>query len=119
MRLVVGSLPITHHGHDVRERDTGAIVLIGIEENTETLESIRRTEDRTLRGTLLGEPERKSITMQIAGAVDLELELNLVGIYVSFWRTFGFARTMYLPANWLRSEARGKRSILAAMAGQP
>jgi hypothetical protein len=88
MRLVVGGLPVTHHGHDVRERDTGAIILIGIKENTETLESIRRTEDRTLGGTLLREPERKSITMQVTGAVNLELELNLVGIYVSFWRKF-------------------------------
>jgi hypothetical protein len=118
MRLVVAGLPITHHGHDVRERNTGAVVLIGVKEDTETLESICRTENRALRGALLGEPERKSITMQVAGAVDLELELNLAGIHVSFG-AFRFAGTVYLPANWLQSEARGRRSILAATAGRP
>lgn len=119
MCLVVGGLPITHHGHDVREGDTGAVVLIGVKEDAETLEFICRTEDGALRGTLLGEPERKPIAMQVAGTVDLELELNLAGIYVSFWRVPRFAGTVYLPANWLQSEARGRRSILAATAGQP
>lgn len=119
MRLVIGSVPITHHGHDVRERHTGAVVLVSVEENTETLESVCRTENRALRGALLGEPERKSITMQVAGAMDLELEFNLAGIYVRLWRILPFARTVYLPANWLRSEARGRKSILAAKAGQP
>jgi hypothetical protein len=118
VRLVVGGLPITHHGHDVRERNTGAVVLIGVKEDTETLKFICRTENRALRGALLGEPERKSITMQVAGAVNLELELNLAGIYVSFG-AFRFVGAVYLPANWLQSEARGRRSILAATAGPP
>lgn len=119
MRLVIGGLPIAHHRHDVRERHTGAVVLIGVEEDTETLESVCRTEDRALCGTLLGEPEGKSITMQVAGAVDLKLELNLAEAYVSFWPIFCSAGFVNLPANWLRSEVRGRRSILAAMAGQP
>lgn len=41
MRLVVGGMPITHHGHDVRERHTRAVVLIGVKEDTETLEFVR------------------------------------------------------------------------------
>lgn len=80
MRLVVCGLPITHHGHDVRERNSGAIVLVSVEENTETFESIGRAEDRTLRGAFLGEPERKAISVQVAGAVDLKFELNLADI---------------------------------------
>ena len=77
MRLVICGLPITHHSHDVGERHAGAVVLISVEEDTETLESVRRTEDGALRRALLGEPERKAITMQVPGAMDLELELDL------------------------------------------
>ena len=102
MRLIIGGLPIAHHRHDVRERHSGAVILIGVKEDTETLEFVRRTEDRALRGTLLGKPERKSITMQVAGAVDLELELNLAEAYVSFWLMFCSAGFTYLPANWSR-----------------
>lgn len=77
VRLVVGGLAVTHHGHDVGERDTGAVVLVGIEEDTETLETVCRTEDRALRGALLGEPKREAITVQVAIAVDLEFQFDL------------------------------------------
>jgi hypothetical protein len=77
VRLVVSGLAITHHGHDVGERYAGPIVLISVEKDTETLEFVRRTEDRALRRALLGEPQRKAITMQVPGAMDLEFELDL------------------------------------------
>lgn len=63
MRLVVGGFPITHHGHNVRERYTGAVVFVGIEENTEALKLVGRTEDRALCGALLGEPKGEAISV--------------------------------------------------------
>ena len=41
MRLVVASLSVAHHSHHVRERGAGTVVLVGVEEDTETLEVIR------------------------------------------------------------------------------
>lgn len=77
MRLIVGGLAVTHHGHDIGERDTRAVVLVGIEEDAETLETVCRTEDRTLCGALLGEPKREAITVQVAIAVNLEFQFDL------------------------------------------
>lgn len=70
-------MPVAHHGHDVRERHAGAIVLIGVEENTEAFKSVGRTKDRALGRAFLGEPQRKAIAMQVPGTVDFELELDL------------------------------------------
>ena len=77
MRLIVGGLSITHHGHDVWERHARTVVLVGIKEYAETLKPVRRAKDRALRGTLLGEPERKPIAVQVAIAVDFEFKLDL------------------------------------------
>ena len=66
MLLVVASLTVAHHSHDVRERSTGAIVLISIEEDSQPFESICRSEDGTWCGTVLGEPQRKSVAMEVA-----------------------------------------------------
>lgn len=77
MSLVVGSLAVAHHGHDVGERSAGTVVLVRIEEDTQTLEVVRRTEDRTLSGALLGEPHGETIAVQVAGPFDLEFNLDL------------------------------------------
>jgi hypothetical protein len=54
-----------------------------------------------LSGALLGEPEGKSITVQVAGAVDLKLEFDLAGVNVSVGCAFLLIRVIqYLPANW-------------------
>lgn len=77
MSLVVGSLAVAHHGHDVGKRSAGTVVLVRIEEDTQTLEVVRRTEDRTLSGALLGEPHGETIAVQVAGPFDLEFNLDL------------------------------------------
>jgi hypothetical protein len=113
MRLVVRGFPITHHGHDVGERHAGAVVLIGVEEDTETLEFVCRTEDRALCGALLGEPKRKPITVQIAIAVDLELELDLASKFVSFLRMIPpRGLCVYLPIGRSQRHAGGDPSLL-------
>lgn len=40
MGLVVAGFAVTHHGHDVREGCAGAVVLVCVEEDSETLEVI-------------------------------------------------------------------------------
>lgn len=77
MRLIVGSLSITHHGHDVGERHSRAIILVSVDKDPEALESIGRAEDRALGGALLGEPHCKAIAVQVALAVNFEFQLNL------------------------------------------
>lgn len=77
VRLVVRGLSVAHHGHNVGEGGSGAVVLVGVEEDTQALEVIRRAEDRTLGGALFGEPHGKPIAVQVAVAVDFELDLDL------------------------------------------
>lgn len=77
MRLVVRGLAVTHHGHNIWKRHAGTVVLVGIEENTQTLELVRGSKHGALGTALLGEPEGETITMQVTAAMDLELELNL------------------------------------------
>lgn len=79
MRLVVRRLPVTHHGHDVGKRRAGAVILVGIEEDTQALKFVCGTKDRALCGTLLGEPEGEAIAVQVALAVDCEFEFDLAG----------------------------------------
>lgn len=111
VRLVIGSRSVTHHGHNVGERHAGAVVLVGIYEDTQTLESISRTEDRALGGALLGEPHGETIAVQVALAVNGELQLNLKSVSLL---DITYTWYSFLPANWSRSEARERRSILAA-----
>lgn len=77
MCLIVARLPITHHGHNKRERSTGTVVLIRIEENPKTIEVVCRAKDRSLCCALLGEPQGESITVQVTISVDTEFKFNL------------------------------------------
>ena len=80
MCLIVRRLAITHHGHDIGKRSTGTVVFVSVEENTKTLEVIRRAKDRALCSSLLGEPQGESITVQVAVPVEFEFEFNLAPI---------------------------------------
>lgn len=80
MRLIVRGLPVAHHCHNVGERGARAVVLVGVDEDSQTLESVCRAEDRALRGALLGEPESEAIAVQVALAVDFKFELDLYSV---------------------------------------
>ena len=77
MRLVIARLAIAHHGHDKRKRGTGTVVLVRVEEDSETLEVVRRAKDRTLHCALLGEPQSESIAVQVTISMDFEFEFDL------------------------------------------
>lgn len=61
MILVVASLAITHHGHDVGKGHSRAVILVSIKEDAEALEVIRGAKNRALSSTLLCEPQGESI----------------------------------------------------------
>lgn len=75
--LVVGGRAVAHHGHDVGEGNAGAVVLVCVDEDTETLEAVGGAEDRALGGALLGEPEGEAIAVEVALAVNLEFKFDL------------------------------------------
>lgn len=79
MRLIVRGLAVAHHGHDIWERSPRTVVLVRVEEDSQALEFVRRTKDRARGCALLGEPQGKAISVQVAGAMDLEFNLDLYG----------------------------------------
>jgi hypothetical protein len=76
--LVVWCVSITVHSHDVGEYGAGTVVLVGIEEEAETLELVRMAEDVSWLCALLCEPHGEAVTVKVALAVDLELEYDLL-----------------------------------------
>ena len=75
--LVVGRVSISVHGHDVGEHGTRAVVLVCVEEEAEALKLVGVAEDVSWLRALLGEPHGEAIAVEVALAVDLELERNL------------------------------------------
>ena len=75
--LVVHSLSVTHHGHNKGESNRGPSVFIGIEEDSETFELVRRSKYRARGTTLFRQPHRKAISKEVALAMDFELDFNL------------------------------------------
>lgn len=76
--LVIRRLPIAAHSHDIGKDGAGPVVLVRIEEDAETLEVVCGTEDRSGGSALLGEPHGHAVAVEVALAVDLELDQNLV-----------------------------------------
>lgn len=74
--LVVLGLAVSDHGHDVGEDDAGAVVLVGVEENTQALELVPHAKHRSLFHAGLCDPESHAIAEESAGAMDLEFELD-------------------------------------------
>lgn len=76
--LVVCCVSITVHSHDIGKHGTGAVVLVGIEEDAETLELVCMAENISRLRTLLGEPHGEAVAIEIALTVDLEFEYDLL-----------------------------------------
>lgn len=75
--LVVGGLAVAVHGHDIGEHNAGAVVLVGIDKDSETLKLVRSTKHGSLLGSLAGDPHGEAIAVELVLARDLELDLNL------------------------------------------
>jgi hypothetical protein len=76
--LIIDGRSVAIHSHDVREDGAWSVVLIRVEEDTESLELVCVTEDIARLRALLGEPHSEAVAIQVALAGDLELELNLL-----------------------------------------
>jgi hypothetical protein len=76
--LIVDSLSITVHGHDVWEHSARSVVLVCVEEDTKTLEIVCVAEDIARLCALLGEPHGEAIAVEVTLAMDLEFEENLL-----------------------------------------
>jgi hypothetical protein len=76
--LIVDSLSVAIHGHNVGEHSAWSVVLVRVEEDTETLELVRVAEYIAGLCALLGEPHGETITVEVALAMDLELKENLL-----------------------------------------
>ena len=76
--LVIGRVAVTAHGHDVGEHSTRAVVLVRVDEEPETLELVGVAKDRPRLRALLGEPHGKAIAVEVALAVDLEFDNDLL-----------------------------------------
>ncbi|KAI6755059.1 hypothetical protein HG531_004165 [Fusarium graminearum] len=63
--LVVRGLAITIHGHNIGEDDTGTVVLVGINEDSEALEVVGSAKDSSLLRTLAGNPHSKTVAIEL------------------------------------------------------
>jgi hypothetical protein len=82
--FVVGFLPVADHGHDVREDGAGLVVLVGVEEDSETFQTVGAAEDVAACCALLGEPHCEAVAVEGAGAVDFEFEFDLFVLSCEF-----------------------------------
>ena len=69
-------MTVTKHSHDIREYNTGSIVLIRVEEDAETFEFVHGAEDGTGGGTILGDPEGETVAVQMTVAMYTEFEFD-------------------------------------------
>ena len=61
--LVIRLRPVTDHGHNIGEHGPWAVVLVGIEKDSQALELVGVTKDRARGCALLGEPHCEAISM--------------------------------------------------------
>jgi hypothetical protein len=77
VRVVIARLPVTEHGRNIRENDAGAVVLVGIDEDSKTLEVVGAAEDGAGNCALLRDPERHAVTEEVAAAMEFEFPFDL------------------------------------------
>lgn len=74
--LVVRSLAVANHSHDVGEHDARPVVLVRVEEDSQTLKEVNAAKHRAGLGALLGEPHGETVTIELVLAVNLEFHLD-------------------------------------------
>jgi hypothetical protein len=76
--LIVDSLSVAIHRHNVREHSARSVVLVRVEEDTKAFELVCVAEDVAWLCALLGEPHGEAIAVEVALAMDFEFEENLL-----------------------------------------
>jgi hypothetical protein len=77
MSLIIRSMSITKHSHDIRKHNPGPIILVRIKKDTQPFELILVSKHRTLLCSVCSHPHGKPITKQVALAIDVEFNFNL------------------------------------------
>ena len=76
--LIIRGVAVAIHGHNVGEHGAWSVVLIRVEEETESLELVRVTKNVAWLRSLLGEPHREAVAIEVPLTMNLELEQNLL-----------------------------------------
>lgn len=76
MIMVVTGLAVSQHGRDVGEHNSRTVVLIGVEEDSKTLEFVNRAENGTGKGALLRDPHGEAVAVEMVVAVDFEFPFD-------------------------------------------
>lgn len=76
--LVIRCLSIAIHGHDVWEHRARAVVLVRIDEDAEALKLVGVAKYRPRLRALLGEPHGEAVAVEVALAMDLEFNRDLL-----------------------------------------
>lgn len=69
--MVIIRSAVAQHGRDVRENDTGAVVLVSIKKETKAFELVNGAEDGALESALFGYPHSHAVAEEVVGAMDL------------------------------------------------
>jgi hypothetical protein len=77
MRLIIGSLTVSKHGHDIRKHNPRPVILVRVKKEAQAFKLVLRTKDGTLLSSVLGHPHGKAITKQVSLTVDGEFDFNL------------------------------------------
>lgn len=75
--LVVRRLAVAKHGHDVRKHGSGAVVLVRVDKDAQTLKLVLVAKDIALLAALFRHPHGHTVAVQLVLARDLEFHLNL------------------------------------------
>lgn len=61
--LVIYRVSVTSHSHDIREHSARAVVLVGVEEDTEAFELVSVAKNISWLRALLSEPHGKAVAV--------------------------------------------------------
>ena len=75
--LIVLGLAVSHHGHDIWERGTRAIILVSIKEDSQSLKFVYMSEDLATLRALFGKPHGHTITIEVMGTLDGKFDFDL------------------------------------------
>jgi len=76
MSLIIRRMSIPQHSHDIGKHHSRAIVLVRVEENTQTLKVILVAKHWTLLSAVGSHPHGEAIAEEVSLAIDVELDFD-------------------------------------------
>lgn len=75
--LVVRLVAVAVHGHDVREDNARAVVLVSIDKDAQSLEAVGASKDIALLAALSCDPHGEAVAIELVFARDFKFNFNL------------------------------------------